>query len=236
MAFYDILYWKWHQIEPREGYFDDAAIEHYRDEIKGLIGSGITPFVTLHHFSHPTWFEEMGAFEVADNNVFFVRFCQYVRKVVEIWKEKSDEKVTLFGSILTLLMHFWHFLYTFLFIFMFNFVYFSSLFLHFFPLFLHFSPFFFSFSSFSPLFHPSHPPSPHRRAFQEYSPLVTHWCTINEVEVYVSMAYFLGTFPPGRRDAQMTAVVLRNMLEAHVQVYLALKGTREDGYSVEWWV
>ena len=48
----------------------------------------------------------MGAFEVADNNVFFVRFCQYVRKVVEIWKEKSDEKVTLFGSILTLLMHF----------------------------------------------------------------------------------------------------------------------------------
>jgi beta-glucosidase len=49
------------------------------------------------------------------------------------------------------------------------------------------------------------------------------WCTINEPEVYATQGYFLGVFPPGKKDPQLTGVVLKNLLEAHVQVYQALK-------------
>jgi beta-glucosidase len=49
------------------------------------------------------------------------------------------------------------------------------------------------------------------------------WCTINEPEVFATQGYFMGVFPPGKKDPQLTGVVLKNLLEAHAQVYVALK-------------
>ena len=49
---------EWSIIEPREGEFNQAAIDHYRDLCDELIKNGITPMITLHHFTHPQWFEE----------------------------------------------------------------------------------------------------------------------------------------------------------------------------------
>lgn len=52
---------------------------------------------------------------------------------------------------------------------------------------------------------------------------VTLWCTINEPAVYVVEGYFQGANPPGKKDPQLAAVVLRNILEAHVQAYWKIK-------------
>ena len=54
---------EWSRIEPQKGFYDLEALSHYRKMCEALINGGITPVVTLHHFTHPIWFEDMGAFE-----------------------------------------------------------------------------------------------------------------------------------------------------------------------------
>ena len=46
---------EWSRIEPTRGVIDEAAIQHYRDELTALKAAGIRPLVTIHHFSNPTW-------------------------------------------------------------------------------------------------------------------------------------------------------------------------------------
>lgn len=52
---------------------------------------------------------------------------------------------------------------------------------------------------------------------------VSFWCTINEPAVYVTGGYFQGEMPPGVNDPKLAALVLRNILEAHVQAYHKIK-------------
>lgn len=59
--------------------------------------------------------------------------------------------------------------------------------------------------------------------FAEFHAQVEMWCTINEPEVLASQSYFMGVFPPGKKDPQLTAIVLKNLLQAHVEVYARLK-------------
>ena len=53
----------WSRIQPVAGEFDADAIAHYHELIDHLIARGVTPMLTLHHFAHPLWFEDMGGFE-----------------------------------------------------------------------------------------------------------------------------------------------------------------------------
>lgn len=80
---------EWSKIEPREGEFNQAAIDHYRDLCDELIKNGITPMITLHHFTHPQWFEAKGAFEKEKNISYFVRFCarmfEALQDKVQLW-------------------------------------------------------------------------------------------------------------------------------------------------------
>ncbi|MFH2132018.1 MAG: glycoside hydrolase family 1 protein [bacterium] len=59
--------------------------------------------------------------------------------------------------------------------------------------------------------------------FTAFGDRVTKWCTINEIEVEATQGYFSGVWPPGRKDPAMVGVVMKNLLEAHVRVYAALK-------------
>lgn len=113
--------------------------KHYHEEIDKLLAAKLTPFVTLHHFTNPTWFQKKGAFENEANIVDFVNYA--------------------------------------------------------------------------------------KRAFQEFGGKVKHWMTINEPEVITSGGYFMGDMPPGKQDWQLAATHLRNLMEAHVQAYHAMKGT-----------
>ena len=69
---------EWSKIEPEMGKYDDDAIEHYSDVIDELIKNNIEPVITLHHFSHPLWFDEMGAFEKESNISYLVSFSKKV--------------------------------------------------------------------------------------------------------------------------------------------------------------
>ncbi len=69
---------EWSRIEPTEGAWDVAAIEHYRRYIEALKKMGIEPMMTLFHFTLPIWFVEMGGFEKRRNVKYFLRFVEKV--------------------------------------------------------------------------------------------------------------------------------------------------------------
>jgi len=61
------------------------------------------------------------------------------------------------------------------------------------------------------------------KMFNEFSPKVKHWCTINEPTVFVHHGWFTKMFPPGKEDWNLAGLALINVLEAHVRIYHALK-------------
>lgn len=69
---------EWSKIEPESGRFDEAALRHYSEVIDALIQADIEPVITLYHFTHPIWFQELGGFEIAENIAVFQRFCEKV--------------------------------------------------------------------------------------------------------------------------------------------------------------
>ncbi len=137
---------EWSKIQPKQDIFNEDVLDHYSKIIDALLENNIIPVLTLHHFTHPLWFDKLGAFEKEDNISIFVSFCQ--------------------------------------------------------------------------------------RVFKEYSSKVSFWCTINEPGVVATQGYFSGMFPPGKKDSNLSAVVLKNLLEAHVQVYYALK-KMENGHKAK---
>ena len=128
---------EWSKIETEKNKFNEDALNHYSEVIDFLLENNIVPYVTLHHFTNPTWFDELGSFEKEKNIDFFINFCELV--------------------------------------------------------------------------------------FNRYSDKVSNWCTINEPEVYSVMGYFSGIFPPGKKDAQLSAEVQKNLLIAHTKVYHKIK-------------
>lgn len=83
---------EWARVEPREGAFDEAAIAHYVAEVDLLLSYGIKPLVTLHHFTNPMWFENIGAFEKAENIPLFLRF---VERMVTAFGPRVTEYITI---------------------------------------------------------------------------------------------------------------------------------------------
>jgi len=69
---------EWSRIEPTEGEFNEEAIEHYRKMLVALKERGITPVVTLWHWTRPLWVYERGGFEHSDTPEIFARYCGYV--------------------------------------------------------------------------------------------------------------------------------------------------------------
>ncbi len=83
---------EWARIEPRPGHYDDAAIARYREELAYLRECGVTPLVTLHHFSNPSWFEGLGGFAQPGSVDTFLR---YVHVVVEELGDLVTDWVTI---------------------------------------------------------------------------------------------------------------------------------------------
>lgn len=67
---------EWSRIEPREGTFDPAALARYRAMLQGLHDRGITPMVTLHHFTNPRWLEAQGGWLHPETPARFARFVE----------------------------------------------------------------------------------------------------------------------------------------------------------------
>jgi beta-glucosidase len=71
---------EWSRIEPREGEFDEAELEHYRRVAVAAARSGLTPMVTLYHFSLPQWVAKQGGWLSDATPALLARYC---RRVVE---------------------------------------------------------------------------------------------------------------------------------------------------------
>ena len=139
---------EWSKIEPEEGRWDQAALDRYREMLQALRQRRIRPFVTLHHFTNPLWFEAKGGFAAAESVALFRRFTQ--------------QAVSALGD------------------------------------------------------------------------LCTDWTTFNEPNVYASLGYFLGEFPPGRKGRVLqAAIVTRNLCLAHAAAYRTIHSLQRNA-NVGW--
>jgi beta-glucosidase len=65
---------EWSRIEPAEGEFSVAALDHYRRICAACHGQGILPVVTFHHFTSPQWLAARGGWEAPDAPDLFARY------------------------------------------------------------------------------------------------------------------------------------------------------------------
>jgi beta-glucosidase len=72
---------EWARVEPLPGQFSLAELAHYRRMIDTALRLGLTPVVTLHHFSSPRWFIEEGGWL---GDTALKRFTAYVTRVCDI--------------------------------------------------------------------------------------------------------------------------------------------------------
>lgn len=68
---------EWARIEPEEGQFSQASLDHYARILDRLIGYGMTPIVTFHHFSAPRWFSAANGWLSSEAPGRFARFCAW---------------------------------------------------------------------------------------------------------------------------------------------------------------
>lgn len=73
---------EWSRIEPEPGRFDHTAIDRYREMMDGLRRRGITPLVTLHHFTEPLWFTRMGGWENGASVALFRRYADFATRAL----------------------------------------------------------------------------------------------------------------------------------------------------------
>ena len=76
---------EWSRIEPRDGKWDDAAIDRYRQMLRFMREHGIEPMVTLHHFTTPLWLTERGGWENPQIIPAFERFATKVAEALGEW-------------------------------------------------------------------------------------------------------------------------------------------------------
>lgn len=83
---------EWSKIEPKEGFFDRAEIEHYRKILEALKFRGIKTMVTLHHFTSPLWLAKIGGF--ANKKAIFY-FSRFAKRLFNEYQDLVDFWITL---------------------------------------------------------------------------------------------------------------------------------------------
>jgi beta-glucosidase len=83
---------EWSRIQPAPDRWDEDALDHYREIVRGLVDRNMTPLVSLHHVTDPIWLSELGGWENEDIPTLF---SAYVKKVVDALKEYVNLWVTI---------------------------------------------------------------------------------------------------------------------------------------------
>src|SRR5512139_4077192 len=71
---------EWARIEPEEGEFSYAELEHYRRMLATCHEHGLKPVVTFHHFTSPRWLMRDGGWLDEKTPERFARYCERVVK------------------------------------------------------------------------------------------------------------------------------------------------------------
>jgi beta-glucosidase len=83
---------EWSRIQPAPDRWDEHALDFYRSMLRGMLARGLTPMVTLLHFTDPLWLAERGGWENDETPALFAAF---VRKVVEALKDYASYWITI---------------------------------------------------------------------------------------------------------------------------------------------
>ena len=67
---------EWARVEPEEGEFSLAELDHYRRMLAACHEHHITPMVTFHHFTTPRWVMAQGGWEADTTPAKFARYCE----------------------------------------------------------------------------------------------------------------------------------------------------------------
>jgi beta-glucosidase len=80
---------EWSRIQPAADQIDYAALAHYREMILKMHELGLTPMLTLWHFTLPLWVRDLGGWESLKIVDLFVKFTEIVvaelGDVVDYW-------------------------------------------------------------------------------------------------------------------------------------------------------
>ncbi|AKZ60111.1 putative beta-glucosidase [Streptomyces ambofaciens ATCC 23877] len=93
---------EWARVEPERGRISRAAVAHYRDMVRGALARGLTPVVTLHHFTSPRWFSELGGWSSPESAGLF---AAYAGVAAEILAAGVRHVVTINEPNMVALMH-----------------------------------------------------------------------------------------------------------------------------------
>jgi beta-glucosidase len=66
---------EWARIEPEDGEFSRAALDHYRKVLATCREFRLAPIVTFHHYTLPRWLQAPGGFLLDDFPRLFERYC-----------------------------------------------------------------------------------------------------------------------------------------------------------------
>jgi beta-glucosidase len=74
---------EWARIEPEAGQIERDQLAHYRRMITTAVDLGLTPVVTLHHFTNPLWFTRAGGWRGDGAADAFARYVGTVAEIVQ---------------------------------------------------------------------------------------------------------------------------------------------------------
>lgn len=71
---------EWARIEPEQGFFSTAELDHYRRMLAACHENNLKTMVTFYHFTSPRWFAGMGGWENPACVGLFTRYCERATK------------------------------------------------------------------------------------------------------------------------------------------------------------
>jgi beta-glucosidase len=71
---------EWARVEPEQGFFSTAELDHYRRMAAACRENNLVPMVTFWHFTSPRWFAGLGGWESEASGDLFVRYCERTAK------------------------------------------------------------------------------------------------------------------------------------------------------------
>lgn len=83
---------EWCRIEPERGFVSQEALDHYDRMLDGCIARGISPVITLCHFTCPHWFAKLGGWLAPEAEELF---AAHARRVMELAAGRAVAVVTL---------------------------------------------------------------------------------------------------------------------------------------------
>jgi beta-glucosidase len=73
---------EWSRIEPEQGFFSRAEIDHYRRMAATCHEVGLTPILTLHHFTVPRWMAALGGWANPQAPDLFARYTETILPII----------------------------------------------------------------------------------------------------------------------------------------------------------